>query len=310
MKIPIDGLRVGHYTDDTARTGCTVLLFPEGTVASGEVRGGAPATREFDLLAPERTVERLDALVLSGGSAFGLASGDGVVAYLADEGIGFPTGGGPVPIVVGLSLYDLLEGDGSVRPGPAEGRAAAEAATPTVDIPVPTGPVGAGTGATVGTWRGRDHAQPGGLGVAVVSHGSLTVAVVVAVNAAGDVGDPATSTAVADGVFKGWPDSGDLFAASPGAGAGVDAGPRGNTTIGAVVTDAALAKGECLLLAQSAHDGLARAVFPSHMRSDGDAFVAAATGTVPRGNGDGAAELDVLRVLTVAAVEQAVVRAC
>ncbi len=308
MRIPIDGLRVGHYTDDTARTGCTVLLFPEGTVASGEVRGGAPATREFDLLAPERTVERLDALVLSGGSAFGLASGDGVVAYLADKGTGFPTGGGPVPIVVGLSLYDLLEGDGSVRPGPVEGRAAAEAAVSTVDAPVPTGPVGAGTGATVGTWRGRDHARPGGLGVAVVSRGSLTVAVLVAVNAAGDVGDPATSMAVADGVFRGWPDSGDLFTASPGA--GVDAGPRGNTTIGAVLTDTALTKGECLLLAQSAHDGLARAVFPPHMRSDGDAFVAAATGTVPRANGDGAADLDVLRVLTVAAVEQAVVRAC
>ena len=308
MKIPIDGLRVGHYTDETARTGCTVLLFPEGTVASGEVRGGAPATREFDLLAPERTVECINALVLSGGSAFGLASADGVVAHLADEGTGFPTGGGPVPIVVGLSLYDLLEGDGSVRPGPAEGRAAAEAATPTVDAPVPTGPVGAGTGATVGTWRGRDHARPGGLGVAVVAHGSLTVAVVVAVNAAGDIGDPATSTAVADGVFRGWPDSGDLFTAPPVAGG--DARLRGNTTIGAVVTDAGLTKGECLLLAQSAHDGLARAVFPPHMRSDGDAFVAAATGTVPRGNGDGGADLDVLRVLTVAAVEQAVVRAC
>ena len=308
MKIPIDGLRVGHYTDETARTGCTVLLFPEGTVASGEVRGGAPATRDFDLLAPERTVECINALVLSGGSAFGLASADGVVAHLADEGTGFPTGGGPVPIVVGLSLYDLLEGDGSVRPGPAEGRAAAEAATPTVDAPVPTGPVGAGTGATVGTWRGRAHARPGGLGVAVVAHGSLTVAVVVAVNAAGDIGDPATSTAVADGVFRGWPESGDLFTAPPVAGA--DARLRGNTTIGAVVTDAGLTKGECLLLAQSAHDGLARAVFPPHMRSDGDAFVAAATGTVPRGNGDGGADLDVLRVLTVAAVEQAVVRAC
>ena len=210
--------------------------------------------------------------------------------------------------MVGLSLYDLLEGDGSVRPGPAEGRAAAEAATPTVDAPVPTGPVGAGTGATVGTWRGRDHARPGGLGVAVVAHGSLTVAVVVAVNAAGDIGDPATSTAVADGVFRGWPESGDLFTAPPVAGA--HARSRGNTTIGAVVTDAGLTKGECLLLAQSAHDGLARAVFPPHMRSDGDAFVAAATGTVPRGNGDGGADLDVLRVLTVAAVEQAVVRAC
>ena len=284
------------------------MLFPEGTVASGEVRGGAPATREFDLLAPERTVECLNALVLSGGSAFGLAAADGVVAHLADEGTGFPTGGGPVPIVVGLSLYDLLEGDGSVRPGPAEGRAAAKAATPPVDAPVPTGSVGAGTGATVGTWRGRDHARPGGLGVAVVAPRRLTVAGGVAVNAAGDIGDPATSTAVADGVCRGWPDSGDLFTAPPVAGA--EAGSRGNTTIGAEVTDAALTKGECLLLAQSAHDGLARAVFPPHMRSDGDAFVAAATGTVPRGNGDGGADLDVLRVLTVAAVEQAVVRAC
>ena len=122
--------------------------------------------------------------------------------------------------------------------GRAAGGAAAEAATPTVDAPVPTGPVGAGTGATVGTWRGRDHARPGGLGVAVVAHGSLTVAVVVAVNAAGDIGDPATSTAVADGVFRGWPESGDLFTAPPVAGA--HARSRGNTTIGAVVTDAGL----------------------------------------------------------------------
>ncbi|MBT5904619.1 MAG: peptidase S58 family protein, partial [Acidimicrobiaceae bacterium] len=127
--MPIDGLRVGNYTDIEARTGCTVLLFPEGTVASGEVRGGAPATREFDLLAPERAVERLDALVLSGGSAFGLAAADGVVSHLADAGIGFATDGGPVPIVVGLALYDLLEGDGSVRPVAADGRVAAETAT-------------------------------------------------------------------------------------------------------------------------------------------------------------------------------------
>src|SRR3954469_17968341 len=115
----VDGVRVGHWTDAEARTGCTVVLFPEGTVASGEVRGGAPATRELALLAPERLVERIDALVLSGGSAFGLAAGDGVMAHLDEAGVGFPTGAGPVPIVVGLALFDLLVGDGSVRPGPA-----------------------------------------------------------------------------------------------------------------------------------------------------------------------------------------------
>ena len=128
MRFPIDGVRVGHWTDVEARTGCTVVLFPEGPVASGEVRGGAPATREFDLLAPGRTVDRLDALVLSGGSAFGLAAADGVMAHLEGHGVGYPTGAGPVPIVVGLSLFDLLVGDGSMRPGPEEGRAAAEAA--------------------------------------------------------------------------------------------------------------------------------------------------------------------------------------
>ena len=275
MRIPIDGLRIGHWTDAEARTGCTVLLFPEGTVASGEVRGGAPATREFDVLAPERTVDRLDALVLSGGSAFGLAAADGVMDHLAAAGVGFATGGGPVPIVVGLSLYDLLEGDGSVRPGPDDGRAAAEAAVPTLEVAVPTGSVGAGTGATVGTWRGRNRARPGGVGVAVIAHGAVTVAAVVAVNAAGDVGDPATSAAVADGVF-----------------------------------DASLSKGACLLMAQSAHDGLARAVFPPHMRADGDAFVAAATGSAGGGAEIEGSDLDVLRVLVVAAVERAVVRAC
>lgn len=301
MRIPIEGLRVGHHTDADARTGCTVLLFPEGTVASGEVRGGAPATREFDLLAPERAIERLDALVLSGGSAFGLAAADGVVSCLADAGIGYATDGGPVPIVVGLALYDLLEGDGSVRPTAGDGRAAAETATATAEKAVATGSVGAGTGATVGKWRGRARARPGGVGVAVVAHGGVTVAAVVAVNAAGDVGDSATSAAVADGVFGGWPVAGG------GEGASDLSGLWGNTTIGAVVTDAALTKAECLLMAQSAHDGLARAVFPPHMRSDGDAFVAAATGRVEAAE---AADIDVLRVLAVAAVERAVVRAC
>lgn len=288
MRIPIDGVRVGHWTDEAARTGCTVVLLPEGTVASGEVRGGAPATREFDLLAPERTVDRLDAVVLAGGSAFGLAAADGVVGHLEAAGVGFPTDAGPVPIVVAMALFDLLEGDGSVRPGPAEGRSAAEAASAEAS----PGPVGAGTGATVGTWRGREQARPGGLGIAAATRGDVTAVAVLAVNAAGDPDDGSASAAVADGTFAGWPD----VEATP-------FGGRQHTTIGVVATNAELTKGECLLVAQSGHDGLARALFPAHLSTDGDALVAAATGTVE-------AAPDLVRVLATAAVERAVRDAC
>src|SRR3954471_268433 len=124
----ISGVRVGHWTDSEALTGCTAILLPEGAIASGEVRGGAPATREFELLAPQRTVEQVDAVVLCGGSAFGLAACDGVVRWLEERGRGFPTPAGPVPIVVGAALFDLAVGDPSVRPGRDEGYAACEAA--------------------------------------------------------------------------------------------------------------------------------------------------------------------------------------
>src|SRR4029079_18617939 len=147
----VDGVRVGHWTDSVARTGCTVVLFPDGTVASGEVRGGAPAEREMALLDPARTVTRIDALVLTGGSAFGLAAADGVMRFCEERGMGFPTAGGVVPIVVALGLYDLAVGDGSVRPGPDEGYAACEAAGGGA---VALGRVGAGTGATIAKWQG------------------------------------------------------------------------------------------------------------------------------------------------------------
>jgi len=139
----VPGVRVGHWTDPVAETGCTVVLFPAGTVGSGEVRGGGPGTREFDLLDPVRTVHRLDAAVLTGGSAFGLAACDGVMRWCEERGLGLPIKGGPVPIVAGAVLYDLAVGDGRIRPGPAEGYAACEAA---VAGPFPTGRVGAGTG--------------------------------------------------------------------------------------------------------------------------------------------------------------------
>lgn len=286
----VPGVRVGHWTDEVARTGCTVVLFPDGTVASGEVRGGAPATREFALLAPERLVDRIDALVLSGGSAFGLASGDGVMAHLAEAGVGYPTGAGAVPIVVGLSLFDLLVGDGSVRPGAPEGRRAAQVAAPG---PVPVGAVGAGTGATVGTWRGPERAGPGGLGAATMRDGDLVVAALVAVNAFGDIDD---GRAVAPRL-EGW-------SARTDADDGGTAAPFGNTTIGLIVTNASLDKHECHLVAQSGHDGFARSLVPAHTRLDGDAIVAAATGSH-----GGEVPVDHVRLLGVAAMEQAV-RTC
>ncbi|HET9612401.1 MAG TPA: P1 family peptidase [Acidimicrobiales bacterium] len=298
MITDVPGLRVGHWTDAAAATGCTVVLFPEGTVASGEVRGGAPATREFALLDPTRTVARLDALMLSGGSAFGLAAADGALRFCEERGMGFPTPAGPVPIVVGLALFDLLVGDPAVRPGPDQGYAACVAATAG---PVEVGRVGAGTGATVGgggaaipgrvPGAGR---RPGGLVTAAARSGDLVVAALVAVNAAGAPGgDDATAVDLAAS-------AGAAAAASGGAApAGVGMTGFGNTTVGLVATNAALDKLACHLVAQSAHDGLARAVFPAHGRSDGDAFVAAAVGGVP-------ADLDAVRALAVHVVARAI----
>jgi len=274
----VAGLRVGHWTDLDAATGCTVVLFPEGTVASGEVRGGAPATRELELLDPVRMVTRLDAVLLTGGSAFGLAAADGVVRHCEERGAGFVTPEGPVPIVVGLALYDLGIGDPTVRPGPEQGYAACVAATAG---PVETGRVGAGTGAQV---SGADFPEraPGGLVTAGVRVDDLVVAALVAVNAAGQPGgDDALAVRIAE-------------AGLMGLGTALT-----NTTIGVVATNARLDKLGCQLVAQGAHDGLARAVFPAHTSADGDAFVAAATGEVEAGT-------DVVRALAVHVVAQAI----
>lgn len=283
----VGGVRVGHWTDAAARTGCTVVLLPSGSVASGEVRGGAPATRELALLDPLRTVEQVDAVLLTGGSAFGLAAADGVARWCAERGLGFPTGAGPVPIVPALALFDLLEGDGSVRPGPEAGYAACEAA---VAGPVELGRVGAGAGCLVRKWPGREHARPGGLGAATVAADGLTVGALVAVNAVGDrrvPGEVRLPRPPAEG-----------FAAPPGQ------DPPTNTTIGVVVTDAELSKVACHLAAQSGHDGLARALDPVHTGGDGDALVVAATGAVRH---DAAGPI--VRSLAAYAVEAAVLDA-
>lgn len=276
----IEGVQVGHWTDAEAATGCTVVLFPEGTVGSGEVRGGAPATRDFALLEPTRMVDRLDAVVLSGGSAFGLAACTGVMDELERSGVGFETSAGPVPIVVGMSLFDLGVGDSAVRPTAAEGTFAARAAD---DGAVTTGRVGAGTGATVGKWRGPDSTTPGGLGAAIVRSGEVEVMALIAVNASGDIDDGATVAAVVAGDFV-QPDVTPFVE---------------NTTIGVIVTNATLTKLECHLVAQSGHDGFGRALVPAHTQGDGDAVICASTGVV-----DG--DVALVRNLALVATERAI----
>jgi L-aminopeptidase/D-esterase-like protein len=270
----VPGIRVGHWTNADARTGCTVVLLPQGVVASGEVRGGAPAARETALLEPTRTVPSVDAVLLTGGSAFGLAAADGVMRFCEERGMGVPTPGGPVPIVVGLGLFDLAVGDPSVRPGPAEGYAACEAA---VDGAFDVGAVGAGTGATVGGGSAEAARRPGGVVTASVGQGELVVSVLAVVNAFGAVGAPDDALPAAAGALL------------------------QNTTIGVVATNARLDKVGCHLVAQSAHDGLARAIYPAHTRVDGDAFVTAAVGTLTT-----PVDVDVVRALAVHAVASAI----
>lgn len=296
MITDVPGVLVGHWTDHDARTGCTVVRFPEGTVASGEVRGGAPATREFALLDPVRLVSEVHAVVLSGGSAFGLAAGDGVMGVLESEGVGFDAPAGPVPIVVGMSLYDLSVGDGAVRPTAASGREAAEAATTPGVI---ERSLGAGCGATVGKWAGRSEATAGGLVTATVRSGDVVVSALLAANPIGWI-DDGTRTDVLPAP-AGRPPADD---AEPTAAQETDPAPGMNTTIGVVVTNAALSKLDAHRCAQAAHDGFARALYPSHTMSDGDAVVMAATGAVELGPAPsvGLAEL---RVMTTAVVTDA-----
>ncbi len=281
----INGLRVGHHTHREARTGCTVVLADRAVTASGEVRGSAPATREYALLDPLATVQAIDAVVLSGGSAFGLAAGDGVMTWLAEQQRGFETAWGRVPIVVGLSLFDLPVGDPSVRPSAADGYAAAEEASRSAGG-AGLGLVGAGAGATVSKWRGADSMRDAGLVGSVRREGEVVVAALVAVNAWGDVvGTPEA-------------DLPEPSLAVP-AGAGDTASGFGNTTIGVVATNASADKLVCHHMARGAHDGLARAISPPHASVDGDAFVALATGEVRAGQ-------DQLRWMALGAVRDAI----
>ena len=276
----VSGLKVGHHTLSERPTGCTVILTEQGAVGGVDIRGGAPGTRETDLLNPTNLVDKVHAIVLAGGSAFGLASADGVVRYLEEKHVGFPTSAGVVPIVPAAILYDLQVGKGSIRPGADCGYAAARAAT---TDPVTEGNVGAGAGATVGKLMRSDRAMKGGIGSAAIElSGGLVVAAIVAVNAVGNVMDPATGKFIAGGRTEDGQTIADLRAllrASSGGGPVViGGGAVENTTIGVVATNATLTKAQATKLAQMAHDGYARSIYPSHLMIDGDAVFALATG--------------------------------
>lgn len=272
------GFAVGHWTDPVALTGCTVVLCEAGAVAGVHVGGGAPATIQTDIIGPASATALLHAVLLTGGSAFGLAAYAGVMRFLEEKGIGFPVREWRVPHVGGAVIFDLAVGDGRVRPDAEAGYAACRMAT---DRPA-EGLVGAGTGATAAK-LGGGH-RPGGFGIATVPAGAALVTAVMVVNALGDVWD---------GERNEWAARSGPSALPP---------EPGNTTIGCVVTDAALDRGAVGRIATTAHDGLARAIRPAHTDRDGDTIFALASGTAQ-------AEPFLVQRAAADAVEKAIVRA-
>lgn len=257
----IPGIRVGHWSDGSAATGCTVVVLPEPNCVTAEFRGAAPGTREAALLQPGMAVEQAQAVVLTGGSAFGLASADGVVQELETDGRGHPTLMGPVPIVPAAVVYDLHTGDASVRPGAAEGASAYRSAT---TEPVTIGRVGAGTGTRVAGWRGMEHSRPGGLGSALVERDGFGVGALAVVNAVGDI-------------FSLEGDSLTGGSAVPGPPAPLPS-PIEQTTLVLVATDVSLPRTLLRRLAVRGHDALAVCVRPTHTSHDGDAVFAVSCG--------------------------------
>jgi L-aminopeptidase/D-esterase-like protein len=272
----VPGVKVGHFTDPRRPTGCTAILTEEGAVGGVDVRGAAPGTRETELLDPSNLVERVHAVMLSGGSAFGLDAATGAVRFLEEKGIGFPAGPARVPIVPAAILFDLGMGDHRIRPDAAAGHAACVAAS---ERAPEEGSVGAGAGATVGKLFGLPRGMKGGIGTASAKVGRITVGAIVAVNAVGDVVDP-TNGAILAGA-RNAPDGRTRIGA-------VSAVMRGElpaalqpgmaTTIGVVATDAQLTKAQAKRLAGAAHNGLARSITPVHTMWDGDTIFALATG--------------------------------
>ena len=299
----VRGIEVGQHTLAERPTGCSVVLARSGAVGGVDVRGAAPGTRETDLLDPANLVSVVHAVLLTGGSAWGLDAAGGVMRWLEQQGIGLRVGaaaGQLVPIVPAAVLFDLHLGDARIRPGADAGYAACHAAS---RQPPEQGCVGAGAGATVGKLFGMAHAMKGGIGSASVALDGVTVGALIAVNALGDVVDPATGAPLAGARTA----DGQRLRGSVGAAL---AGERplsilagSNTTIGVVATDAPLTKAQAQRLAGAGHDGLARAIRPVHTMSDGDTLFALGTGQA------GALDFNVLCVMAAEAVARACVNA-
>ena len=298
----VRGLEVGQFTDPRRPTGCSVVIARTGAVGGVDVRGAAPGTRETDLLDPANLVGVVHAVLLTGGSAWGLDAAGGVMRWLEEEGVGLYVGSAPgqvVPIVPAAVLFDLHVGDARIRPDAAAGYAACQAA----GDEIAQGNAGAGAGATVGKLFGMPYAMKGGIGTASVTLEGVTVGALIAVNALGDVVDPAAGTPIAGARTEdGQQLRGSVAAALAGdkplallAGA--------NTTIGVVATDAPLTKAQCQRLAGAGHDGLARAIRPVHTMSDGDTLFALSTGMA------GALDFNVLCTMAGEAVARACVNA-
>ncbi len=295
----VEGIRVGHYTDKEGITGCTVVLCQQGAVAGVDVSGSAPGTRETDLLRPGNLVERVHAIVLSGGSAFGLDTASGVMRYLEERGIGHETRGGKVPIVPAAIIFDLAMGNSKIRPGSEEGY---QACLATTDAEVAEGCVGAGTGATVGKCLGMERATKSGLGTASQElAGDVMVAALLVVNAFGDVIEPKTGKIIAGPRRPG----GDGFLSTAEllkSGQFKESPFFPNTTIGVVATNAQLSKEQANKLAQMAQAGIARTIDPCRTMYDGDALFALSLG-------ERKGDINVLGLVAAEVVATAITRA-
>lgn len=275
-----EGISIGHWTDEEGRTGCTVILAPDGAVGGVDVRGAAPATLGTDALRPATLIERAHGVLLTGGSAFGLDAVGGVLRYLEEREVGFSLGSATVPIVAGAVIFDLLVGDAMARPNGEAGYAACEAAGREPEI----GAVGAGTGASVAKAGDGSQERPGGVGIASALADGAIVAAVMVVNSVGGIWDDECHDWVAP--LTQWDHSSSLLAGM-------------NTTIGIVVTDAELSKEQSNRVATVAHDGIARAIRPAHTMYDGDTIFCLATGTT-------AAAYDAVEVVAAEVVARAI----
>lgn len=278
-QLPED-ISIGHWTDVEGRTGCTVILAPDGAVGGVDVRGAAPATLGTDALRPTTLIERVHAVLLTGGSAFGLEAAGGVLRYLEERGVGYALGAVAVPIVAGAVIFDLLVGDPRARPDREAGYAACEAATRKLEV----GAVGAGAGASVAKAGDGSQERPGGLGIVSASVDGATVTAVMVVNAVGGIWDDERHDWVAP--LTEWDHASSLLRGA-------------NTTIGVVLTDAKLSKEQANRVATVAHDGIARAIRPAHTMYDGDTMFCLATGSV-------AAAYDAVEVVAAEVVARAI----